>query len=455
MNPAAPVTRTRILRPGRRGRGRWRNRRSLCGPCARDRRGCGRRRSRDREPLLDQVEIGRPEHLPFGEDCQRVGALERRLLGAAEREVVAVAVDALGLLHRLGVVGLDGGAGVPERLHQHAAGRLAHVVGVGLERQAPEREGLSFEVAFEMRADLFEDHRLLRVVAVLDRLHERRLEAGAARGVDQRLHVLGEARAAVAGAGIDEMVADALVRADALADHLDVGAEPLGEAGDLVHEADLGREHAVGGVFRQLRRAHVHHDDLVVVAVEGLVDLAQHFLGLGVGGADDDAVGAHAIGDRGAFLEEFGVRDHVEAEIRAAALQRLGHARAHLVGGAHRHGGLVEDDLRRGHVLGDGRGHREHVLQVGRAVLVGRRADGDELDAAVRDALRRIGGEVQPARRHDWPSRSPRGPARRSGSRLPSGLRPWRRPRRRTARHVRPRPEPPPGRARHSRFQRR
>lgn len=45
-------------------------------------------------------------------------------------------------------------------------------------------------------------------------------------------------------------------------------------------------------------------------------------------------------------------------------------------------------------------GRRQHVLQVSGAVLVGRRADGDELDRAELDGLLHIGGEVQTAGRH-------------------------------------------------------
>ena len=74
----------------------------------------------------------------------------------------------------------------------------------------------------------------------------------------QRLHVLREARAAEAGAGIEELVADARVGADAAAHLLDVGAERLGEVGELVHERDARREHRVGGVLGELGRAHAH-----------------------------------------------------------------------------------------------------------------------------------------------------------------------------------------------------
>ena len=57
----------------------------------------------------------------------------------------------------------------------------------------------------------------------------------------------------------------------------------------------------------------------------------------------------------------------------------------HLVGRADRHRALVDDDLVVGHVPADAARRGQHVLQVGRAVLVGRRADGDELHRAVRD----------------------------------------------------------------------
>ena len=51
--------------------------------------------------------------------------------------------------------------------------------------------------------------------------------------------------------------------------------------------------------------------------------------------------------------------------------------------------------LKSGHVPADVARRGEHVAQVGRAVLVGRRADGDELELAVRDGGVDVGGEVQ------------------------------------------------------------
>ena len=114
-------------------------------------------------------------------------------------------------------------------------------------------------------------------------------------------------------------------------------------------------------------------------------------------GADDDAVGLHEVLDRRAFLQELGVRDHVELDLGAALAERLLDALADLVGGADRHGGLVDDDPVLGHVPADRLGDREHVREVRRAVLLGRGADGDELEQAVRDALLRAGREPEPA----------------------------------------------------------
>ena len=70
---------------------------------------------------------------------------------------------------------------------------------------------------------------------------------------------------------------------------------------------------------------------------------------------------------------------------------------AHLVGSAHGHGGFIDDDAVGIHVLADVARGGEHVLQVGRAVFVRRRAHGDELDGAVLGGLLHIGGEGQAA----------------------------------------------------------
>jgi hypothetical protein len=58
-----------------------------------------------------------------------------------------------------------------------------------------------------------------------------------------------------------------------------------------------------------------------------------------------------------------------------------------LSAGADRHRALVDHHLVVGHQAADVAGGGEHVLQVGRAVFIRRRADGNELDGAVLHGL--------------------------------------------------------------------
>lgn len=68
-------------------------------------------------------------------------------------------------------------------------------------------------------------------------------------GMDERLHVLGEAGSAVADAGIDELIADAVIRTDARTHVAHIRADLLAQRGDFVDEGNLGRQHAVSRVF--------------------------------------------------------------------------------------------------------------------------------------------------------------------------------------------------------------
>ena len=91
--------------------------------------------------------------------------------------------------------------------------------------------------------------------------------------------------------------------------------------------------------------------------------------------ADDDAIGLHEIFDRRAFLQKLGIGADVKGGRRVAR-----DLRAYLFGRPDRDRALGNDQLRLVHVLADGAGNAQHVLEIGRAVLVGRRADGDEDD---------------------------------------------------------------------------
>ena len=98
------------------------------------------------------------------------------------------------------------------------------------------------------------------------------------------------------------MAADAAIRADADTDIFDIGADLFTDIGDLVHEGDLGGQHAVGGVFGHFGAANAHDDHFVAAAGKGGVKSFQQLSGADVVGADDDAVGLHEVADGIAFF---------------------------------------------------------------------------------------------------------------------------------------------------------
>ena len=97
------------------------------------------------------------------------------------------------------------------------------------------------------------------------------------------------------------------------------------------------------------------------------------------------------------------------------------------------HRRLGDDDHLARHVLADRLGDGEHVPQVGRAVFVRRRADGDEHDLGARDRGADVGRELEAALRLVALDAARRARARRSAGRSASGRRSCarRRPRRR------------------------
>jgi len=117
-----------------------------------------------------------------------------------------------------------------------------------------------------------------------------------------------------------------------------------------------------------------------VIALEGAVELTHQLNGTLIVGTDDDAVGTHEIVDRSALLQELRIRHHGELNRSLALFELFGDSCTDLVAGTDRHRGLVDHDPVIVHVATDVARGRKHVLQIGRAVLIGRRTDGDELD---------------------------------------------------------------------------
>src|SRR5205085_4360221 len=103
-----------------------------------------------------------------------------------------------------------------------------------LEREAPDRERAALQVSVEVRLHFLEQPPLLAVVHVVHAAHEREVEAGFGRGVNDRPYIFGETRAAVSETRIQEVHAEPAIRADSLPDGRDIGADALAEVRDLV-----------------------------------------------------------------------------------------------------------------------------------------------------------------------------------------------------------------------------
>ena len=114
-------------------------------------------------------------------------------------------------------------------------------------------------------------------------------------------------------------------------------------------------------------------------------------------GTENDPVGPHEVLEGAALTKELRIGGDVES---MPTLEHLLHDVLHAPCRPYRDGGLVDDHLVAIHHLGDLAGDRLHVLQVGRAVLSGWRADGDEDHQRAVHSLRQVGGELEPVLRH-------------------------------------------------------
>lgn len=237
------------------------------------------------------------EFFPLCGENQRVCTLQGLVSVVAQDKILPLSIDAPAFMHGFRVVGLNSCPGLPQRFHYDTGGSRAHIVGIGLERQSPQREGATGEITTEMTKNLGNEHLLLEFISPFDRSQNHGFHADLLGGADQCLYILGKARTAIADAGIDEMVSDPWIGTDAATNMLYVGSEQIGKVRNLVHQADLGRQHAVGGIFGQFGAAHIHADDLFMVAIERRIEFTERSLRLVVSHADDYAIGLEKIGN--------------------------------------------------------------------------------------------------------------------------------------------------------------
>jgi hypothetical protein len=155
------------------------------------------------------------------------------------------------LAHALGVEGAHGGAILHQAAGDRDAGGIAHVVGFGFEGEAEQGDGFAAHAA----AGGGNDARCHAGLAgVVHRDHGLDQAAGGAVilcDTDHGQGVLGEATAAVAGAGMQEFAADAAIETDAAGDIVHVGTHTLAHVGHFVNESDFHGEKGIGRVFDQ------------------------------------------------------------------------------------------------------------------------------------------------------------------------------------------------------------
>lgn len=325
------------------------------------------------------LKIDEPKLLPLGDEGHGIGSLGSLIFARTPCDAW-VREDIFGFGQGHGIVEADLRSMIEEFLDELERGRLADVIGVGLECQPPDRDRLIFkdsEVLFHLLGEEF----FLPLVDRIDGSEKGRLVADSLGHGSEGMDIFREAGAAISDAGIKELIADPVVGSDPNADVVDVGAEVLAEAGNFIHERDAGRKHGVGSVFGHLGRAVVHDEDAVMVDGERRIKLFHHLGRLGIVNAEDDPVWFHAIGDSGAFFEELGVGDDVK-------WVRGGKRGAHGVSSADRNGRFDDDEAVAGHMASDLAGGGRHILQVARSIVFRRGGHSDEADGYFRGILR-------------------------------------------------------------------
>src|SRR5215472_92645 len=341
----------------------------------------------DRPPhqAFELLEIELLELVPFSHDDYGVGAPGHGLRIAA---VVEVGQERPRLLDGCRVIGAHDRPFLEQRLGYLDGGRLAHVVGIWLEGETKHADHLAAQAA-QALPQFVDDERALVAVDVHHRVQKLRVVLVLLRDGGQRLHVLGEARAAIADAGIQVGGTDPLVKPHALGDQLGVGVHPLADAGDLVHERDAGSQEGVGSVLDHLRRVEVVDED---GCRERLVQLG-HLLGrFVVVSADDDAVGLHKVKQGGALPQELRVGDNVDRKLGVEAPDDLGDD----VASADRYSRLIDDHQGTIEVLRDRAGRPLDVAQVSLTILALGCGHRDECKLGARHGLGIGGCKAQP-----------------------------------------------------------
>ena len=113
--------------------------------------------------------------------------------------------------------------------------------------------------------EFVDENAFLEFVDAFDRFDDVHIVAMFAPGMNQRFNVFGETTAAVAAASVEEFIADTHVRANAVAHHVDVGADQFAEVRNVVHKGYASCKHRVCCIFGHLGGRYVHENHAEIV----------------------------------------------------------------------------------------------------------------------------------------------------------------------------------------------
>ncbi len=162
---------------------------------------------------------------------------------------------------------------------------------------------------------------------------------------------------------MEELRADAAVRAHPFHHLDDIRADFLAEFRDGVDERYLGGEIGIGGIFDDLRALHITDEHL---PLQRRIELDEFQRGLRVGCPDDDAIRPQAVGNGISLSQELGVGDYIKVSSFRLVLFKDA---AHQIARSHRHGALVDHHLVVIHGFSDGLCGALHMGQITGAIF--------------------------------------------------------------------------------------
>ena len=179
---------------------------------------------------LQGTEVRAAELPPLGHDGQCAGSIGGGKRIVAKRQTGAVGPQRSHPRHRHRIEGAHRGAALQQLVDEQQAGGFPQVVGVGLEGQPPDPEGQTPQVVTVAVPDALPQQALLLLVDFPYGSHDLQVHPCVLPHARQSLHVLGKAGSTPAATRVQEVRADARVRADAHAHLLDVRPQTFGQA---------------------------------------------------------------------------------------------------------------------------------------------------------------------------------------------------------------------------------